>query len=87
MDIISDNIWPVKGWTPKKIRDLREATGWTQTKLAAWLGVTQVHVAHLESGFRPAGPQSARLLALLCEKLERGDIKSVQPKTGKRAKP
>lgn len=87
MDIISDNIVPVKGWTPKKIRELREAAGWTQTKFAAWLGVTQVHVAHLESGFRPAGPQTTRLLALLAEKLRRGDITASQPRTGKREKP
>lgn len=80
MDIIGDNITSVKGWTPKKIRELRESTGWTQTKLGAWLGVGQVHVAHLESGFRPAGPQTARLLALLREKLQRGDIKPVRLK-------
>lgn len=87
MNIICDNVWPVKGWKPNNIRRLRATLGWTQTKFAMWLGVTQVHVAHLESGFRPAGPQTVRLLALLMEKLQRGDIKAAPPRTQKQAKP
>ncbi len=38
---------------PKKvgmrIKRLREEKGWTQTKLAAKVGVTRVHLANLES--------------------------------------
>jgi DNA-binding transcriptional regulator YiaG len=78
--IISDNIWGKMNWTANKICKLRKAGGMTQTQLAHWLGVTQVHVAHLESGFRPPGPQTMRLLQVLAERVTAGKIKAVQPK-------
>jgi len=75
----------MKVWTAKAIRQLRTAAGMTQAQLADWLGVVPMHVSHLEQGVRPAGPQTARLLEWLAEKIERGEIKTVQPK--RRTKP
>ncbi|HUI07267.1 MAG TPA: helix-turn-helix transcriptional regulator [Verrucomicrobiae bacterium] len=67
-------------WTAKKICELRKTADMTQTQMASWLGVTQVHVAHLESGFRPPGPQTMRLLQVLAERVKAGQFKAVQPK-------
>jgi len=69
----------MKGWTPEKIKRLRKAAWMTQTQFAVFLGVTQVHVAHLESGFRSAGPQTARLLEVLWRRVESDTGKTVQP--------
>lgn len=77
-----DNLPSVKTWTAKRIRELREAAGMTQAQLAHWLGVTRVHVTHLETDFRSAGPQSVRLLNVLA-KLRSGELRdrrAVQPK-------
>ena len=62
-----------------KITQLRKAAGMTQGQLAEWLGVTRVHVAHLEGGHRPAGTQTVRLLDILAERVE-SDSKPVQRK-------
>ncbi|HUK81284.1 MAG TPA: helix-turn-helix domain-containing protein [Verrucomicrobiae bacterium] len=70
----------MKDWTPQKIKRLREAAEMTQVRFADWLGVTRVHVAHLEIGVRPAGPQTARLLDILAGRVESGEVKAVQPK-------
>ncbi len=80
MTIITDNMWGKMNWTANKICKLRKSAGMTQTQLAHWLGVTQVHVAHLESGFRPPGPQTMRLLQVLAERVTAGNGKAVQPK-------
>jgi DNA-binding transcriptional regulator YiaG len=80
MTIIADNIWGKMDWTANKICKLRKAAGMTQTQLGNWLGVTQVHVAHLESGFRPPGSQTMRLLQVLAERVKVGKNKAVQPK-------
>ena len=80
MTIICDNIWGKMNWTAKKICELRKTADMTQTQMASWLGVTQVHVAHLESGFRPPGPQTMRLLQVLAERVKAGQFKAVQPK-------
>ncbi len=85
MNSICDTIRLVKAWTPNKIRRLRAAVGLSQAQLAEWLGVDQKHVSHLETGFRPAGPQTVRLLTML-EKMHRGEWKAVQPHR-KRVKP
>jgi len=85
MNLICDKIVAVKDWTPKQIRDLREAIGWTQSKLSEWLGVTPLHVTHLEAGFRPAGKQTERLLAVL-EKVHKGELKAARSQR-KRGKP
>lgn len=37
----------------EQIRSYRQAKGWSQAKLAGWLGVTQAFVSHLEKGNRP----------------------------------
>ena len=79
MTIITDNIWGKMNWTAKRVCELRKNAGMTQTQLAHWLGVTQVHVAHLESGFRPPGPQTMRLLQVLAERVTTGKGKAVQP--------
>jgi len=84
MNSICDTIRLVKVWTPNKIRRLRAAAGLSQAQLAEWLGVDQKHVSHLETGFRPAGPQTVRLLTML-EKMHKGEWKAVQPH-GKRVK-
>ena len=70
MSIITDNIWGRMSWTAKNICALRKTAKMTQTQLANWLGVTQVHVAHLESGFRSPGPQTMRLLHVLGERVK-----------------
>ncbi len=71
--------WTMKDWTPEKIKRLRKAAGMTQARFAEWLGVTRVHVTHLESGFRSAGPQTARLLEVLWRRVESDTGKTVQP--------
>ncbi|MGD0651086.1 MAG: helix-turn-helix transcriptional regulator [Verrucomicrobiia bacterium] len=71
---------PMKNWTPRTIKKLRKTAGITQTQLAACLGVTRVHVTHLESGFRPPGPQTAQLLNFLAERVKSGEIKAVHPR-------
>lgn len=67
-------------WTPTRIRRLRKAAGLTQAGLADWLAVTRGHLSHLEMGIMPCGGQTARLLEWLREKVERGEVKPVQPK-------
>jgi DNA-binding transcriptional regulator YiaG len=61
---------PVKGWTAQKIKRVREAAGLTQAQLADWLGVTKMHVSHLEQNVRPPGPQTVRLLCVLSERVK-----------------
>ena len=80
MTVIRDNIWGGMNWTARKIRQLRGAAGMTQTQFADWLGTTRVHVAHLESGFRPAGPQTMRLLQVLVERVKTDKTKAVPSK-------
>jgi len=75
-----------KVWTAKKVAALRAAAGMTQAQLADWLGVVRTHVTHLESGFRPAGPQTVRLLAWLTEKVKRGEVKAVRPQKRRQAR-
>ena len=70
----------MKAWTAQKIKRLREAAGMTQAQLADWLGVTPKHVAHLEISFRPAGPQTARLLDILAERVKLGEWKTIADK-------
>lgn len=84
INLITDKLLTVKDWTPKQIRDLRKAIGWTQSKLAEWLAVKELHVTHLETDFRPAGDQTKRLLAVL-EKLHAGKWKPVQPPKRRKA--
>ena len=59
----------------------------TQAQLADWLGVTKMHVSHLEQGVRPPGPQTVRLLCVLLERAKSGKIEAIQPhrKRGKKA--
>lgn len=70
----------LKGWTGKRIRELRASSGMKQTEFADWLGVTPMHVSHLEQGVRAAGRQTVRLLALLTELRKSGQAKTVQRK-------
>jgi transcriptional regulator with XRE-family HTH domain len=85
MESICDTVRAVKPWTARRIQELREAARLSQAQLADFLGVTEKHVSHLETGFRPVGPQTARLLAVL-EKLHKGELKAArsQRKRGKR---
>lgn len=71
---------PMKGWTAQKIKRAREAAGLTQAQLADWLGVTKMHVSHLEQDVRPPGPQTVRLLCVLLERVEAKKIEAFQPK-------
>jgi len=60
----------MKGWTGQKIKQVRKAAGLTQAQLAEWLGVTRMHVSHLEQNVRPPGPQTVRLLCVLSERVK-----------------
>ena len=71
-------------WTANKIRQLRRASGMTQKQFADWLGVTRVHVSHLEGDIRPAGPQTVRLLEILAGRVKSGEWKAVKPKRKER---
>lgn len=42
----------------------------TQVQFAEWLGVSKMHVSHLERGFRMAGRQTIRLLEILQAQIE-----------------
>jgi transcriptional regulator with XRE-family HTH domain len=74
----------MKAWTANRIRQLRRAAGLTQTQLADWLGVTPKHVSHLEIGFRPAGPQTVRLLDILAERVKSGEWQATRKTKQKR---
>jgi len=76
MIYLCDILLTVKPWKAKAIRELRKATGKTQAEFAACLGVTPLHVSHLETGFRPPGPQTVRLLNVLAESVRRGEFKA-----------
>jgi DNA-binding transcriptional regulator YiaG len=52
-------------WPKDGIRKLRRAAQMTQKDFAEWLGVSKMHVSHLERGFRKAGRQTVRLLEIL----------------------
>jgi DNA-binding transcriptional regulator YiaG len=82
---ISDTMPTLRAWTPARIQQLREKAGMSQEELAAWLGVLPKHVSHLETGFRSAGTQTARLLDILavCVESKRADEFSPQRKRGK----
>ena len=71
---------PMKGWTAQKIKRVRGVAGLTQAQLADWLGVTKMHVSHLEQNVRPPGPQTVRLLCVLLERVKVGKIQTIQPK-------
>jgi Predicted transcription factor, homolog of eukaryotic MBF1 len=43
--------------TAAQVREARKAKGWSQVKLAGWLGVSQSLVTKLERGERPMSPQ------------------------------
>ena len=43
--------------TAAQVREARKAKGWSQIKLAGWLGVSQSLVTKLERGERPMSPQ------------------------------
>ena len=79
--------WTMKVWTPEKIKRLRAAAGLTQAQLAEFLGVTQKHVAHIEAGFRSAGPQTARLLELLWRNVKPDAGAVARPSSKKRGTP
>lgn len=54
------------GLRGEQIRKAREAKGWTQRKLAGWMGVTQTLVGYWEKGKRtPSGDMEAKLRQLL----------------------
>lgn len=50
-------------WVAKRIRDAREARGWTQGELAERLGVTQTAISYWESGKRMPGVEDLLDLA------------------------
>ena len=71
---------PMSGWTPKKVKRVRQAAGMTQAQLAEWVGVTRMHISHLEQGIRPPGAQTVRLLCVLLDRTKNGAVKSVLEK-------
>ena len=53
--------------TSTQIRKARQAKGWSQAKLAGWLGVTQAFISHLEKGNRPLSKEMEAKLKKLLE--------------------
>ena len=47
----------------KRIRSLREAKGWTQVEMAAYLGINRGHLSDLESGKREIGLLMLQIVA------------------------
>jgi transcriptional regulator with XRE-family HTH domain len=50
-------------WFAGRLRELREAAGWTQSELAERAGLTRDGVAHLEQGRRKPGWETVLALA------------------------
>ncbi len=50
-----------------QIRQARKAKGWSQVKLAGWLGVTQAFISHVEKGNRPLSKEMEAKLKKLLE--------------------
>ena len=44
------------GWTPEKLRDMRERLGLSQSDIANIIGVSKSTVSHVELGYNLAGP-------------------------------
>ena len=62
--------------TPAEFRQHRDRLGITQVALAAELGISASHVAHVEQGATPASPAlcaHVRLLVKMRDMLERTD--------------
>ena len=53
--------------TGPQIRQARKAKGWSQVKLAGWLGVTQAFISHVEKGNRPLSKEMEAKLKQLLE--------------------
>lgn len=51
--------------TPSKLKSLRAALGWSQTRLAEALGVQRNTVTRWEMGLNPIPPMAQRLLNTL----------------------
>lgn len=60
----------MSAWPRERICRLRQAAQMTQVQFAEWLGVSKMHVSHLERGFRMAGRQTIRLLEILQAQIE-----------------
>lgn len=64
-------LWYKRGmrdWTPKEIRQLRQAMGLSQKKFAEILGVTEQFIYYLERGVRIATKPFRLLLDCIAEK-------------------
>jgi transcriptional regulator with XRE-family HTH domain len=59
---------------PPRIKRLRLALGWPQSRLAEWLGLTQAAVSLMEKGQPESGPVS-KLLDMLSAQMEAGDLR------------
>lgn len=51
--------------TGQELREIRQALGWTQARLADHLGVSSNHLAQLERGERTITEQTARYASVL----------------------
>ena len=51
------------GDTGERIRTLRTSRGWSQSGLAAAIGVSKSYLSHIEAGRRPVGPEVLRKIA------------------------
>jgi len=62
-----------KTWTGSEVKALRKKLGWTQAKLASYLGVTQAFVSMLEKDKRVLTAAQRKKLGKLAQKAEGGE--------------
>lgn len=66
---ITDEVTPIRVFTAEDIKKLRKKTRTTQGFLANWLGVSKKTIQAWESGRNTPNGTSARLLALLDDRV------------------
>lgn len=59
------------------VKALRQRIGWTQDRLASYLGLDRSSISRMESGQKPKGPV-LRLLSALVDAADRDDASSVE---------
>lgn len=65
-----------RGMTGARMRELRKQAGWTQEKLASWLGVARNTVARMEAEEIGIPVTTARLLLLILDEKNQQKILS-----------
>jgi len=59
------------GWTPKKIKELRQRLNLSQTAFGDLLGITRIYVYYLEKGVKKPSKTLRLLLDCVEERLKR----------------